>query len=215
MGGVGPTSPRIPLWVKLAFTAFMAVMVPTYLTRYGLLNFLWFCDIAMLLTLVVLWREDRLVLSIVSTGILLPQALWLVDFAVEATGHTMLGLTSYMFRSEDPLFPRFLSLFHGWLPLLLVYLLGRVGYDPRGWPIWSCIAAGACGLSYWLIPGPCVEPLPVKNVNMVYGPSETVAQTFLPPLVYLVLWIAFLICFVYYPSHRLLKAYYREHRVPV
>ena len=49
---LAPSAPRIPLWLKLAFTAFMAVMVPVYLYYYGWTNFLYFCDIAMILTLI-------------------------------------------------------------------------------------------------------------------------------------------------------------------
>ena len=45
-------SPRIPLWLKIAYTAFLAVMVPVYWANYGPTNFLYFCDVALLLTLV-------------------------------------------------------------------------------------------------------------------------------------------------------------------
>src|SRR5262249_15633145 len=44
-------SPRhliIPLWIKLAYTAFMAVLIPVYLKNYGPTNFLYFCDVAAL-----------------------------------------------------------------------------------------------------------------------------------------------------------------------
>jgi hypothetical protein len=35
----------IPLPVKGAYTAFVAVLVPYYLSFYGPVNFLWICDI--------------------------------------------------------------------------------------------------------------------------------------------------------------------------
>ena len=41
---VAPAARRIPLWLKLAYTAFMAVLVPVYLRNYGPTNFLYFCD---------------------------------------------------------------------------------------------------------------------------------------------------------------------------
>ena len=32
----------IPLWIKLLYTAFMAVLIPVYLHHYGPTNFLYF-----------------------------------------------------------------------------------------------------------------------------------------------------------------------------
>jgi hypothetical protein len=53
----------------------MAVLIPVYLTNYGPTNFLYFCDIAMLLTLAGIWSENRLPVSLPGVGILIPQAL--------------------------------------------------------------------------------------------------------------------------------------------
>ena len=50
---------RLPLALKLAYTAFMAVLVPVYWSWYGPTNFLYFCDVALLLTLVGIWRRAR------------------------------------------------------------------------------------------------------------------------------------------------------------
>ena len=41
---------RIPLVVKLLYTAFVCVLVPIYWHLYGPTNFLYFCDVALLLT---------------------------------------------------------------------------------------------------------------------------------------------------------------------
>jgi len=35
---------KIPLVIKLIYTAFVLVMVPVYLRAYGPTNFLYFCD---------------------------------------------------------------------------------------------------------------------------------------------------------------------------
>ena len=40
-------------------------------------------------------------------------------------------MTDYMFAADHSLFLRGLSLFHGWLPFLLVYLVWKLGYDRR------------------------------------------------------------------------------------
>jgi hypothetical protein len=41
---------RLPLALKLVYTAFMAVLVPVYWHYYGPTNFLYFCDVALFLT---------------------------------------------------------------------------------------------------------------------------------------------------------------------
>ena len=50
---------RIPIALKLAYTAFLAVLVPVYWRNYGPTNFLYFCDVALFLTLVGIWTENR------------------------------------------------------------------------------------------------------------------------------------------------------------
>jgi len=54
---------RIPLWLKVVYTGFVAVLVPYYWRTYGPVNFLWFCDIALLVTLAALWLESPLLFS--------------------------------------------------------------------------------------------------------------------------------------------------------
>jgi hypothetical protein len=47
----------------------------------------------------------------------------LLDFLSHLIGHPLTGLTDYMFMADHSLFLRGLSLFHGWLLFLMVYLL--------------------------------------------------------------------------------------------
>ena len=72
---------RVPLAVKLGFTAFMAVLVPVYWLNYGPTNFLYFCDVALFLTLAAVWTESALLASMAAVGIVLPQLVWVLDFA--------------------------------------------------------------------------------------------------------------------------------------
>ena len=44
---------RIPVWLKIAYTAFAAAIVPVYARQYGWRNFLWFSDVALLATVPV------------------------------------------------------------------------------------------------------------------------------------------------------------------
>ena len=59
----------IPLWLKLAYTAFICVLVPYYLHAYGPGNLLWFCDVALIVTLVGLWTESRYLFSMQAVAI--------------------------------------------------------------------------------------------------------------------------------------------------
>src|SRR5579872_4394227 len=131
---------RIPLWLKWAYTLFLAILVPYYMHSYGPKNFLYFCDIAAFFTLGALWLESPLLASMPAVGILLPQTLWIVDFLAEAVGLRLTGLTSYMFENQIPLFTRGLSLFHFWLPILLVWLVWRLGYAKKALPAWTLLA---------------------------------------------------------------------------
>src|SRR6476660_2424727 len=123
-----PRERRVPLAVKIAYTAFVAVLVPYYWVTYTPWNFLFFCDVALLMTLAVLWLESPLLSRICAVGITLPQALWVPDFV---TAGRVVGLAGYMFDPKYPLFVRGLSLFHGRLPFLLLRLVWRLGYDRR------------------------------------------------------------------------------------
>ena len=114
-------SPLIPRWIKLAYTAFMAVLIPVYWSQYGPTNFLYFCDMALILTLIGLWTEKPVFISLAAVGILLPQVLWCVDFVFGIFGHQLTGMTTYMFDDTRPMFLRGLSLFHAWLPFLLFW----------------------------------------------------------------------------------------------
>src|SRR6266508_3361385 len=86
---------RIPAWLKIAYSAFVAAIVPVYVRQYGWRNFLWFSDVALLATV------------------------------------PALGLADYMFDRKIPRPVRALSLFHLWLPPLLLWTVGRLGYDRR------------------------------------------------------------------------------------
>ena len=72
---ITPSSRPIPLALKLALTAFLCVQVPFYWSAYGPTNFLYFCDIALFLTVASVLTEKRLPASMAAVGILLPQLL--------------------------------------------------------------------------------------------------------------------------------------------
>lgn len=209
------TTPQLPLWLKIAYSAFLAVLVPVYWWHYGPTNFLYFCDVALFLAAWALWRESRLAASMAAVGILIPQLFWCLDFGYQWVrslgGAETGGMTGYMFDSARPLYLRGLSLFHGWLPFLLLFLVARLGYDGRALKWWTGIAWGLCLVSYFLLPpaGAVLDdPNLPRNINYVQGLNDAKPQTLLPPPLYLILWMAALLILIYVPTHWFLKRRY-------
>ena len=204
-----PADAKLPLGLKLAFTAFVAVLVPVYWTHYGPSNFLYFCDLALLMTLVGFWRESPLLVSMPAVGILAPQILWIADFALNFGGIHLTGMTDYMFDAAKPLYLRGLSLFHGWLPLLLVFSVAKLGYDRRAFKAWTALAWAAMLIAYFCFPGPSPETADaVANINYVYGMSATEPQHYVPGWVWLTGLMTLLPVVMFAPVHVVLGRMY-------
>ena len=200
-------SNRIPVALKLAYTAFMVILVPTYWREYGPTNFLYFCDVALFFALGAVWLESPLLASMPAVGILLPQMLWCVDFLGSCIGMRVMGMTEYMFDPSKSLFLRRLSFFHFWLPFLLVYIVWRLGYDRRALLGWTALAWLLQLVGYFLLPaGPAPTDnrnLPV-NVNYVFGFDDKTPQTWMPGGWFLVLMMTALPLLLFLPTHFLL-----------
>ena len=180
------TASRVPLVVKLVYTAFMVVLLPVYWHSYGPTNFLYFCDVALILTLMAIWRENALLVSMCAVGILVPQLVWVADFLAHAAGASLTGMAVYMFDADHSLFLRALSLFHGWLPFLLLYLVWRIGYDRRAFWAWTGLAWTLLLICFFVMPGPMANAglMPV-NINYVWGMHDDAPQTWVAPYVWL------------------------------
>jgi hypothetical protein len=195
---------RAPLWLKLAFTAFMMVLAPVYWVNYGPANFVYFCDASLFVTLFAIWMDNGLLASMAAVGILVPQFFWCADFGGELLGLHMTGMTSYMFDTRSSLFLRGLSLFHGWLPFLLCYLVFRLGYDRRALKLWTGLACGLCLIAFFLLPPAgaiLADPKWPRNINYVFGLNDAHPQTWMPPGLYLVVWFLALFTLAYVPTH--------------
>ena len=163
----------VPIWLKIVYTLFVAVLVPIYWRQYGPANFLWFSDVALLMMVPALWLENALLVSMMALSVLLLELVWNIDFWVRlATGKSLIALSAYMFDPKIPLFIRGLSLFHIALPILLVWLMSRLGYDRRAWLWQTLVALVVLPLSY-------LVTNPRENINWVYGFGEK-PQTILP-----------------------------------
>ncbi len=185
----------------------MAVLVPVYWYKCGPTVFLYFCDIALFLTLYAVWTNSSVATSTAAVGIIIPQLFWCVDFFFELNGYHLSHLTAYMVDTRLTLFLRSLSLYHVWLPFLLIYLLYQLGYDKRGLFIWTAIAWVACIVSFCFLPpsGAIVADLDTPiNVNMVFGFDNKKPQDWLDPVAYLIIWMFTLFTMFFLPAHFIL-----------
>jgi len=189
----------IPFWIKIAYTGLLIVVLPVYAKCYGWRNFLWFSDIALIAIGVALWLESPLIVSMMAVGVLLPELLWNVSyFARLLFGWHASGLAGYMFDRKKPRFLRALSLFHVVLPIVMLWLLARLGYDPRALYAQTLLAWIVLPVTY------AVVRLHDENINWVYGLDRR--QKRLPPLVYLALAMIAYPVGLYLPTHLALSA---------
>lgn len=189
---------QIPLWLKVSFTLFVCLLVPVYWAQYGPGNFLWFSDIVLLLTVPALWLESTLLASMSSLAVVVLEAVWIVDFFVRLiAGVSVTGLSSYMFDPKISLPVRALSLFHIALPLILLWMVHRLGYDSRALAAQTLLAWIVLPISYLLTERS-------ENVNWVYG-FRSQPQRWMPAQLYLALLMALFPLVLYLPMHFLLR----------
>jgi hypothetical protein len=192
-------SQEIPLLVKLLYTLGVGVVVPVYWHYYGPSNFLWFSDLALLITVAALWLESPLLASMQAVAVVLLELLWIVDFLGRLTiGIPLIGIAEYMFQTDKPRLLRGLSLFHLVLPFLLLWLVSRLGYDRRAWIAQTLMAWVVLPVCYC-----CTEPS--DNINWVFGPGQQ-PQTWMRPGLYVILLMVFFPLCVYLPTHLALRA---------
>lgn len=170
---------RLPLWLKLAFSLWIAFWAPTFAVMLGVQNYFWLCNLASFLILVALWTEHRLLMSMQLQAVLLVGTVWALDVGVAAlTGSHPVGGTEYMFDPEHPTLAKVLSLYHLVLPPVAVFGVMRLGYDRRA-IFWQTM------LTWLVIPLTYVFTDPERNINWVHGPFGQAPQEMLDPLLYL------------------------------
>lgn len=186
-----PANSRIPLWLKLAWTAWIFVWAPLYWKYYGPQNFLYFCDLGNLLIALGLWMESRLILSWQAVGLLVFQSLYALDLIVAVLfGKHLTGGTEYMFDPTIPLPVRLLSMYHLVVPVLLLWAVRRLGYDQDALKYQT--------FATWIIVPINYFWRPEYNVNFARGIGHE--QHLMPEWLYLLGYLVLVPAVVYWPT---------------
>jgi len=187
----------IPPAVRFLAGLFLLLWIPIYWRAWGFENFFFLCDIALFLGCIGLVIESPLLISSQAISILITSFFWIIDAGWRLIfGHTLLGVTDYMFDAKHPLWLRLISLFHLVLPLVLLWALNRIGYDRRafrfqcGVAIFALLAARASGSS--------------QNINYAYRDPIFRRQLGPVPVHLALIFLAVAVVF-YLPPHLLLR----------
>jgi hypothetical protein len=103
-----------------------------------------------------------------------------------------------MFEDDKPLYLRGLSLFHVVLPVLLPWMVYRLGYDRRAFVVQTVVAWAVLLVCFFFTD-------PSENINWVFGPGSE-PQTWTAPWLYLSLLLVLFPVGIYLPSHWALRA---------
>ena len=186
-------------WIALLW---LAVWIPLYWFYWGEETFLQVCDLALVLGCLGIVSGNALLISTQAMATPVIGVVWGIDVAFRLLlGRHLLGGTEYMWDAHVPLWVRLLSLFHVLLPFLLIWALGRTGYDRRAWWIEAVIVAGLLVASRFIAPernlnfafrDPLLHrslgPAPVHvmiillgQALLVYAPAHLALERIFPP----------------------------------
>ena len=198
-------APTLPNWLRWAALVWFVVWFPAYWRAWGPANFLRLCDVAVILTCIGLWTNNRLLISSQAVSALLVDLTWTLDAAWAIVAkHHLIGGTEYMFDSSFALGIRLLSLFHIVLPLLLLWILWRMGYDRRAWALQTAIA-----LAVFIV---CRFTDPAANINYAFR-DPFFHRAWGPAPAHVAVSVAFLAVVDYLPTHLALSRVFRSTRV--
>jgi len=183
----------IPLWIKLPYSLLALVVLPVYWYKYGVTNFLWFSDIAFFVMVPALWFKNRFIASMMAIGVLPLEALWLASLLSHGR---FLGMANYMFDPNLPLWLRGLSLFHFPMPVVIIYMIRRFGYDTRALYPQIVFSLTVIVLTHLVAPKS-------ENINMILPPEGLAGMV--SQSAYIILMPVALIACAILPMHFLLK----------
>jgi len=169
------------------------------LASQGPQNFWWLCNLAQFILLYSVWTSNRLLISSQAGTIVVVGAVWTIDLVgALITGSSPFGITPYMFNEDLSIALRATSTYHVWLPLFVLWLCRRQGYDGRG--LWlQCAIGTAAILGGWIFGDP------VRNLNYTIAPFG-IQQVWLPQALYIPVLCVGTAVLVYLPGHLVVRA---------
>jgi hypothetical protein len=183
--------------LRLAAAIWLVLFVAVYGWAYGAANFIRLCDVAVILTCLGILSGSALLVSSQAVSSLVVDLAWDLDLLWRLLfGRHLIGGTEYMWDAQYPLWVRLMSLFHVAWPPLLVTVLRRLGYDPRGFALQCGIAAAVLVASRFVLPG--------ANLNFAHR-DPFFHRGWGPAPVHLALTFAVLVVAVYWPTHAVLR----------
>jgi hypothetical protein len=193
-----PPENLLPLWLKIGYTVFVVILIPVYWKKWGPPNFLWFSDIALFAMLAAVWLESSLLSSMMGIAVLIPEISWNVSyFGRLVTGKKIFSLSDYMFDNSRPVYLRALSLFHVILPVLILWMIHKLGFQEKAILYQILLGWSVLIFTYFFTD-------PAENINWVFGPGEKPQTKINPKLYFLMVMLAFPIVF-YIPTYFLLR----------
>lgn len=188
-----------PLWLKLVALLFLCFFVSYSWKNYGLQNFLWFSCLGVICTVTALWLENRLLASMMLLSTFIADEIgWGGDFLFRLIfGWHPFNATTYMFDHRLSLYGRAISLYHFYIPILLVWMVYKLRYDTRAIVAQTLFSSIVLLLSFTVTN-------PASNINWVFGVGPQ-PQTFVPAWLYLIGEMVFIPVVFYLPVHLMLK----------
>ena len=190
---------EIPLWVKLVYTAFIAVWAPIYARHRGWANFMWFSDIGLIGTMIGLWLESALIISTMALAAIAGDLGWDAIAAWRGVRRLVRGRGSGAVFINDAAVPRYVrlfSLFHIFLPLVLLWAVWVLGYDARALPVMIFFGWGVLIATYlWTNPR--------ENINCVFGVPPP--PKFVTPRTWLMVVMIDYLFIMWWPTHAALQ----------
>lgn len=181
-------------WVAIAW---LVVYLPAYAIAYPLINFLFLCNLGVMLTALGLLAGSQLLVSSQAVAAPVIGIVWTLDVGWRLmTGKFLFGATAYMWDPQYPLFTRILSTYHVFWPILVLYCVLREGYHRHGWPLQTAIAAA--GVTVARVATPAAE-----NVNFAFK-DPFLGRQLGPPALHLALVVVILGGLAYGITHALL-----------
>jgi len=197
--GMALAAPLHPV-VRWFAVLWLLVWLPVNVYAWGWQNMMHFCDVGAIIACIGVCRQDSLFVSSQAVSSLFVGVLWSLDIAWRlAAGHHLFGGTEYMWDARYPLWIRLMSLFHVWLPLLLLWAMRKMGYDRRALAIQTAIAAVLLIFSRFL----------PAALNMNYAFQDPLLhRTWGPAPVHLAVILAGTVALLYWPTDLLFRWMY-------